>query len=111
MKTAITELPRAGAQDRQYSRRGRGRLSRVVIEGDMNAGAWSCGIVVWLINEVPTVKELIDRIMADAEAIIRERLIGFLDGVAERVAARGCLKVAHAAEELSHERAYKVRGR
>jgi nitronate monooxygenase len=52
-----------------------------MIEGDMDAGAWSCGMVVGLINDVPTVKELIDRIMADAEAIIRQRLTGFLDGV------------------------------
>lgn len=28
----------------------------------------------------PTVKELIDRIMADAEYLIRKRLAGFLDG-------------------------------
>jgi len=45
-------------------------------------------MVVGLINDVPTVKELIERIMADAEAIIRERLAGFLDGVPKRRAAR-----------------------
>ena len=45
-------------------------------------------MVVGLINDVPTVKELIDRIMADAEAIIRERLIGLLDGITERAPAR-----------------------
>jgi NADH:quinone reductase (non-electrogenic) len=58
-----------------------GVYPKVMIEGDMDAGAWSCGMVVGLINDVPTVKELIDRIMADAEAIIRQRLTGFLDGV------------------------------
>ena len=58
-----------------------GVYPKVMIDGDMEAGAWSCGMVVGLINDVPTVKELIDRIMADAEAIIRQRLIGFLDGV------------------------------
>jgi nitronate monooxygenase len=58
-----------------------GVYPKVMIEGDMDAGAWSCGMVVGLINDVPTVKELIDRIMADAEAIIRLRLTGFLDGV------------------------------
>jgi nitronate monooxygenase len=36
-------------------------------------------MVVGLIKDVPTVKELIDRIMADAESIIRSRLTGFLD--------------------------------
>ena len=37
-------------------------------------------MMVGLIRDVPTVKELIDRIMADAERIIRDRLTGFLDG-------------------------------
>jgi nitronate monooxygenase len=36
-------------------------------------------LVVGLIHDVPTVKELIDRIMAEAEALIRGRLAGFLD--------------------------------
>src|SRR5215468_8409705 len=57
-----------------------GVYPKVMIDGDMDAGAWSCGMVVGLINDIPTVKELIDRIMADAEAIIRRRLTGFLDG-------------------------------
>jgi NAD(P)H-dependent flavin oxidoreductase YrpB (nitropropane dioxygenase family) len=47
----------------------------------MDAGAWSCGMVVGLIHNIPTVKELIDDIMAEAERLIRERLTGFLDGV------------------------------
>jgi hypothetical protein len=38
-------------------------------------------MVVGLIKDVPTVKELIDRIMVEAQAIIRQRLTGFLDGV------------------------------
>jgi len=58
-----------------------GVYPKVMIDGDMDAGAWSCGMVVGLINGVPTVKELIDGIMADAERLIRERLTGFLDGV------------------------------
>ena len=57
-----------------------GVYPRVMLEGDMDAGAWSCGMMVGLINDIPTVKELIDRIMRDAERIIRGRLIGFLDG-------------------------------
>jgi NAD(P)H-dependent flavin oxidoreductase YrpB (nitropropane dioxygenase family) len=57
-----------------------GIYPKVMIEGDTEAGAWSCGMVVGLINDVPTVKELIDRIMAEAEQIIRQRLTGFLDG-------------------------------
>jgi nitronate monooxygenase len=49
-----------------------------MIDGDMDAGAWSCGMVVGLIHDIPTVKELIDRIMADAEHLIRSRLMGLL---------------------------------
>ena len=42
----------------------------------MDAGAWSCGMVAGLIDDIPTVKELIDRIMAQAEALIQQRLAG-----------------------------------
>jgi NADH:quinone reductase (non-electrogenic) len=56
-----------------------GVYPKVMIDGDMDAGAWSCGMVVGLIHDIPTVKELIDRIMADAERLIRDRLTGFLD--------------------------------
>jgi nitronate monooxygenase len=62
-----------------------GVYPKIMIEGQMDAGAWSCGMVAGLIHDVPTVKELIDRIMAQAEDIIRNRLMGFLEG---RVAAR-----------------------
>lgn len=55
-----------------------GVYPQVMIDGDMDAGAWSCGMVVGLIHDIPTVKELIDRIMADAERLIRNRLIGVL---------------------------------
>ena len=44
----------------------------------MDAGAWSCGMVAGLIHDIPTCKELIDRIMSEAEAIITQRLRGFL---------------------------------
>ncbi|MBR0870334.1 nitronate monooxygenase [Bradyrhizobium tropiciagri] len=60
-----------------------GVYPKVMIDGEMDAGAWSCGMVVGLIHDVPTVKELIDRIMSEAEEIIRRRLTGFLDGVVE----------------------------
>ena len=55
-----------------------GVYPRIMIEGDMDAGAWSCGMVAGLIHDIPTCKELIDRIMAEAEQIIRGRLEGFL---------------------------------
>jgi NADH:quinone reductase (non-electrogenic) len=55
-----------------------GVYPKVMIDGDMDAGAWSCGIVAGLIHDIPTVKELIDRIMTGAERLIRNRLIGLL---------------------------------
>ena len=54
-----------------------GVYPKVMQDGDMEAGAWSCGMVVGLIHDIPTCKELIDGIMADADQIIRERLARF----------------------------------
>ncbi|MEO1041127.1 MAG: nitronate monooxygenase family protein [Pseudomonadota bacterium] len=54
-----------------------GVYPRIMMEGEMDAGAWSCGMVAGLINDIPTVQELVDRIMGEAEAIIHERLTGF----------------------------------
>jgi nitronate monooxygenase len=51
-----------------------GVYPKVMQDGDMEAGAWSCGMVVGLIHDIPTCKELIDGIMAEADQIIRERL-------------------------------------
>ncbi len=47
-------------------------------EGKMDAGGWSCGMVAGLIHDVPTVQELIDRIMSEAEQIIARRLAGLV---------------------------------
>jgi NADH:quinone reductase (non-electrogenic) len=55
-----------------------GVYPRIMMEGDMDAGAWSCGMVAGLIHDIPTCQELIDRIMREAEQIIRGRLEGFL---------------------------------
>ncbi len=54
-----------------------GVYPRIMMEGDMDAGAWSCGMVAGLIHDIPTCKELIDRIMAEADAIIHGRLAKF----------------------------------
>ncbi len=55
-----------------------GVYPRIMKEGDMDAGAWSCGMVAGLIHDIPTCKELIDRIMSEAEEIINRRLSGIL---------------------------------
>ncbi|MBK6649908.1 MAG: nitronate monooxygenase [Betaproteobacteria bacterium] len=54
-----------------------GVYPRIMTEGLMESGVWSCGMVAGLIHDIPTVKELIDTIMRDADAIIRKRLAGF----------------------------------
>jgi nitronate monooxygenase len=55
-----------------------GVYPRIMQQGDMEAGAWSCGMVAGLIHDIPSVKELIDRIMLEADGIIRQRLAGMV---------------------------------
>jgi len=47
-----------------------GVYPRIMMEGEMDAGAWSCGMVAGLINDIPTCQELIDRIMSEADTIL-----------------------------------------
>jgi len=54
-----------------------GVYPKVMIDGDMDVGAWSCGMVAGLIHAIPTCKELIDRIMSEADKIINDRLAKF----------------------------------
>ena len=54
-----------------------GVYPRIMMEGEMDAGAWSCGMVAGLIHDIPTCQELIDRIMSEAHDIINARLKGF----------------------------------
>ena len=50
----------------------------VLHEGKMDEAAWSCGMVAGLIHDVPSCEELINRIMGEADEIIRGRLMGSL---------------------------------
>ncbi|KPF77532.1 nitronate monooxygenase [alpha proteobacterium AAP81b] len=54
-----------------------GVYPKIMKDGTMEAGAWSCGMVVGLIHDIPTCQQLIDGIMAEAEAIIQGRLARF----------------------------------
>ncbi|WP_077529703.1 NAD(P)H-dependent flavin oxidoreductase [Vreelandella utahensis] len=51
---------------------------KVLQEGEMDAAAWSCGMVAGLIHDIPDCATLMDRIMSEAEAIIDQRLRGFM---------------------------------
>jgi nitronate monooxygenase len=55
-----------------------GVYPKVMNDGDLDAGAWSCGMVAGLIHDVPTCQDLIHRIMAQADQLIRQRLGGML---------------------------------
>jgi NAD(P)H-dependent flavin oxidoreductase YrpB (nitropropane dioxygenase family) len=55
-----------------------GVYPKIMQEGTMDAGAWSCGMVAGLIHDVPTCKELVERIVSDAEEIIKSRLSQFV---------------------------------
>jgi NADH:quinone reductase (non-electrogenic) len=55
-----------------------GVYPRIMKEGAMDAGAWSCGMVAGLIHDIPTVKELVDRTMNEARLIIGKRLASFM---------------------------------
>ncbi len=46
----------------------------IMMDGDMDVGAWSCGMVAGLVYDIPSVKELIDRIVNEAEEIIQSKL-------------------------------------
>ena len=55
-----------------------GVYPKVMLDGEMEAGAWSCGMGVGLINDIPSCKELIDGIMSEADKLITKRLEGML---------------------------------
>jgi nitronate monooxygenase len=56
-----------------------GAQGRTALEtGDVDAGLIWAGQVQGLIHDIPTCQQLIDRIMHDAETVIRGRLSGFL---------------------------------
>jgi nitronate monooxygenase len=50
--------------------RGRDALAN----GDTDGGIWSAGMIQGLIHDIPTVKELVERIVSEAETIIHARL-------------------------------------
>jgi len=46
--------------------------------GDMQSSCWSCGLSIGLIDDVPTCQELVEGIVAEAEDIIRTRMMSKL---------------------------------
>ena len=50
----------------------------IMKEGKVDAGVWSCGMVVGLIHDIPSCQELVDGIMDQATRLIQDRLQGML---------------------------------
>lgn len=75
-----------------------GVYPKVMLDGDMDAGAWSCGMVVGLIHDIPSVDQLISQIMDAAESLIRSRLTGLLDNERGATPLQG-----RESDRLSHE--------
>ncbi|MEV4748661.1 nitronate monooxygenase [Streptosporangium sp. NPDC049248] len=74
----ISRRPGSSFEDVAHLASGvRGR-ERVLGAGDMEDGLWWAGQAQGLITEVDSCRNVVDRIIADAEEIIRHRLPGFL---------------------------------
>ncbi|WP_036725442.1 NAD(P)H-dependent flavin oxidoreductase [Patulibacter minatonensis] len=56
----------------------RGR--EVYEQGDPERGVWSVGLVQGIINDIPTCAELVERMIAESDELIRGRLTGLLEG-------------------------------
>jgi NAD(P)H-dependent flavin oxidoreductase YrpB (nitropropane dioxygenase family) len=77
----VRRLAQPGAQYADVAELVSGAKGRKLLkEGDLGAGIHWAGMVQGLIHDIPTVKMLIDRIIAEAEAIIEDRLTGFIHG-------------------------------
>jgi nitronate monooxygenase len=75
-KQAI-EMERAGKGIVEIGPVVTGSRGRVVYEtGDLEHGIWSAGTSMGLIGDIPSCKELVERIVREAEAIIKGRLAG-----------------------------------
>ena len=55
-----------------------GVYPKIMTEGKMEEGAWSCGMVAGLIHDIPSCQELIDGMVSEAEEIINSRLAKFI---------------------------------
>jgi nitronate monooxygenase len=71
----ILEMEAAGKGIEEIGPVASGQKGRIVFEqGSREAGVWSAGISIGLVHDVPTVEELVSRMVREAAAIIKERL-------------------------------------
>jgi nitronate monooxygenase len=75
----VLEIERAGGRFDDVRDLVAGTRGRLVFEdGDPERGTWTAGIVQGLIHDIPTVRELVERIVARAEALIGHGLAGLV---------------------------------
>ncbi|MGE0066676.1 MAG: NAD(P)H-dependent flavin oxidoreductase [Solirubrobacterales bacterium] len=75
----VVEIERGGASFEQVRELVAGSRGRQVYEnGDPEAGIWTAGLSQALIHDVPTCAALVERMIAEAEELIRDRLAGFV---------------------------------
>ena len=74
----VKRLAVPGATFADVAQLAAGAKGAIVLEtGDMEAGVYWASMAQGLIHDIPTCKELIDKMIADAEAIVQKRLPGF----------------------------------
>ncbi len=78
----VVEILERGGQFPDVQELVAGARGRLVYEnGDPEAGIWTVGTVQGIIHDIPTAGDLVERIVADAEALISERLAGMINRV------------------------------
>lgn len=74
MAIEVLEMEKRGATVEELLPFITGEKSKnVFYEGDIEGGVWSCGTSVGFIKDVPTVKELIERTVKEAEEVLTRR--------------------------------------
>lgn len=76
------ELEKDGCSEEEFLAFGAGTLRAAIVDGDVNAGSVMAGQSAGLVDDVIPVQELMERIVAEAEATIRRNL-GLIQDEAE----------------------------
>lgn len=85
----ISAQPEAKFEDIAHLVAGARGRKNVMEDGDVDGGIWSAGMAQGLINDIPTVAELVSNMVAESERIIRERLEGMLSGASRMAGTPG----------------------
>lgn len=70
---AIEKRGNAQFSDVQHLVAGK-RGRQVFVNGDIDYGVWTAGQVIGLIDDIPTCKVLLERMVSEAEEILKEKM-------------------------------------